>query len=176
MIRKFKWFWLWQDDKEEAWVGEMSRQGLHLKSVGLLGQYVFEKGEPREFAYFMSFAAQPEDDKTLQEEGWERVGQLGAWQYWRKVLNPGETREISPGLKRHKYQKVLGLLIIFLPIFIVLMTRADNIIQRYQHWSIEVLFGAFYVFFLLYIFAILTIVRRVTTLQRNAGKGDRKPD
>ena len=44
-----KWFWPWQDEKEETWLGEMSREGWHLRSVKLLCSYSFEKGEPASF-------------------------------------------------------------------------------------------------------------------------------
>ncbi|HLE51739.1 MAG TPA: hypothetical protein VI755_06730 [Anaerolineales bacterium] len=27
MIRKFRWFWPWQDENEEAWLKEMSQEG-----------------------------------------------------------------------------------------------------------------------------------------------------
>jgi len=26
-IRVFRWFWAWEDDREEAWLGEMARRG-----------------------------------------------------------------------------------------------------------------------------------------------------
>jgi hypothetical protein len=26
-IRKFKWYWAWQDEKEERWLSEIAQQG-----------------------------------------------------------------------------------------------------------------------------------------------------
>ena len=32
-IKKTKWFWAWEDEKEEAWLSEMASEGLHLETV-----------------------------------------------------------------------------------------------------------------------------------------------
>jgi len=32
-ISKIKWFWAWQDEKEEAWLSNMARDGWHLKGL-----------------------------------------------------------------------------------------------------------------------------------------------
>jgi hypothetical protein len=173
-VRKFKWFWIWQDDKEEVWLRKMSEQGLHLKSTGLLGQYLFERGERREYSYQLDFMTESkkQDDyvRALQDAGCEYVGRLGSWHNWRKAIKPGETPEIHPDpeSKIQKYQRVLGVLIIFLPIFTVLITRADDVMSRYEHWGIGIIFGVFYAFFLMYIFALLMIFRRILTLKRTA--------
>jgi hypothetical protein len=40
-MRKNKWFWAWNDDKEKAWLGQMASEGWHLVSLGLPGTYIF---------------------------------------------------------------------------------------------------------------------------------------
>jgi len=55
IIRKSKWFWAWQDEQEEKWLSEMSRQGLHLQRPVVFGQYIFERDERREYAYRLDF-------------------------------------------------------------------------------------------------------------------------
>ena len=47
-MKKFKLFWAWEDDKEEKWLGEMSRLGWHLEAPGFPGFYYYAKGEPRD--------------------------------------------------------------------------------------------------------------------------------
>jgi len=174
LVSKFKWFWIWQDDKEEAWLGEMSQQGLHLKMPGLFGRYLFERGEPRRYTYQMDFMLQTKKYKDslreLQRAGWEYVGQLSNWHYWRKAIQAGEQPEIhlDAASKIQKYQRVLSFLVIFLPIFIVQITRADEVMNRYEHWSIQVIFGAFYGLFLIYLYAMLMIIRRIAMLKRTA--------
>ncbi len=34
---KFRWFWAWNDDREEEWLGSMSREGWHLSDFGFPG-------------------------------------------------------------------------------------------------------------------------------------------
>lgn len=174
LVVRFKWFWIWQDDKEEAWLTEMSRRGLHLKSLGLFGRYLFERGEAHEYVYFMDLAIgskdRDENTKALENKGWRLIGQLGSTRYWRKEAKTGDAPDVHAerGLLLRKYQHMLGLLLIYLPIFLVLMTRADDITSRYRHWSIEVIFAALYALFLLYIFTILMLSRRILTLRQAA--------
>ena len=50
-IRKFRWFWPWQDQQEEAWLTEMSQSGWHLVSMAGPAVYTFERGETRLYFY-----------------------------------------------------------------------------------------------------------------------------
>ena len=54
-VRKFHWFWPWNDEKEEAWLREMSAQGWHFKTVESPSTYVFEQGEPIDFVYRLDY-------------------------------------------------------------------------------------------------------------------------
>lgn len=45
-----KWFWVWDFEKEEKWLNDMSTRGLQLSGVGLC-KYVFEEGTPGEYSY-----------------------------------------------------------------------------------------------------------------------------
>ena len=54
-LRKFKWFWAWQDEAEEDWLREMSQQGWHLSSVGIPTVYDFESGEPADIVYRLDY-------------------------------------------------------------------------------------------------------------------------
>ena len=49
IITKTKWFWAWQDEKEETWLSEMAHQGLHLDDVPFPGRYQFKSGEPADY-------------------------------------------------------------------------------------------------------------------------------
>jgi len=55
IIHKTKWFWPWQDNLEEAWLAQMSQQGLHLKQAHRLARYDFVKGTPETYAYRLDF-------------------------------------------------------------------------------------------------------------------------
>ena len=62
-IVKHKWFWAWQDDKEEEWLSDMSKQGYHLSKPGFFGRYEFEQREPRNYVYRMDFMTGKKDQK-----------------------------------------------------------------------------------------------------------------
>lgn len=55
LIRKTKIFWPWQDQEEEAWLENMSRQGLRLKRPILPARYEFTPGQPKEYTYRLDF-------------------------------------------------------------------------------------------------------------------------
>jgi len=176
IIRKVKWFWAWQDDKEEAWLGEMARLGLHLKHAGYFGQYTFLQGTPCDVVYRLDFVTNarksPDYFQLFTDAGWEYAGELGGWQYWRKEVRNGERPEIYTDAesKIHKYQRLLAFMVIFIPIFIVNGINYNNRIIRYQNdiFSIfyEVVFFFTFVVFMLIFFSMLMILRRISQLKR----------
>ena len=133
-VRRFKVFWAWQDDKEEAWLREMSLKGLHLSPPLIPCVYTFTRGEPHDDAYRLDYVprmSRAEYGGYLQvfrDAGWKHLGEMLGWQYFRKPVQAGEAPEIytDPESKIQKYKRLLGYLIIFLPIFIVSITRIGD--------------------------------------------------
>ncbi|MBN2393086.1 MAG: DUF2812 domain-containing protein [Anaerolineae bacterium] len=164
-IRKHKWFWAWQDDKEEAWLGQMSQQGYHLASFGFPGFYYFTPGEPRNYVYRLDFVTDTKDYpqylQLFQDAGWEHVGQMGGWQYFRTLAQEGESPEIytDPDSKIQKYHRLLTYLIIFLPIWIVVLTRD----APYPFYDILKLL--YCVITLVFAFAVIQLFRRINQLK-----------
>jgi hypothetical protein len=124
---KTKWFWPWQDEKEEAWLEQMSAGGWHLRSVGLIGRYTFVKGEPRQYTYRLDYMYTDKNKLTeylqiFQDAGWEYVGEMSNWRYWRKLCTGGETPEIFTDneSKIKKYRRVLLYMAFFLFLMIFL--------------------------------------------------------
>jgi hypothetical protein len=168
-ITKFKWFWAWQDEKEEEWLGEMAAQGLHLDGFDFPTLYRFRKGEPVEFVYRLNYPGVIKKDREsylqlFEDTGWEHVCEMGGWVYFRRQIQPGEPTEIFTDVesKVRKYQRVLMYLIIFLPIWLVVgpnfeansMTLFDNVV-----------FVLYTAMTLLWAFAIINLIRRVRQLQ-----------
>lgn len=85
-----KWFWLWDFDKEEKWLAEMSAKGMQLVDIGYC-RYTFEEGAPNEYDYRLELL---EDLPTVQnsieyirfmeETGAEYLGSVNRWVYFRK--------------------------------------------------------------------------------------------
>jgi hypothetical protein len=120
-ITKFRWFWTWQDEKEESWLGEMSSRGYHLSVVSFPGFYKFNGGQPRSYIYrldYQPYFKKDRDDylQIFTDAGWEHIGEMNAWQYFRKEAVPGEQPEIFTDneSKINKYKRLLGYLCIFL--------------------------------------------------------------
>jgi len=132
ITRKYRWFWPWQDEKEELWLREMAKQGLHLVELKYLGQYFFRSGEPSDTVYRLDYQKSPKKEKDaylqlFKDSGWEHVGSRAGWQYFRKPFSPGEPEEIftDTASKVEKYQRQIGGLIIFIPIYMMLMMNID---------------------------------------------------
>ena len=79
-----KWFWVWDFEKEEAWLNEMAMNGWALVAVGFC-KYTFERTEPGEYQVRLELrGADPGYISFLQETGAEYVGRWFQWIYSRK--------------------------------------------------------------------------------------------
>ena len=80
----WKWFWVWDFEKEEAWLNEMAMNGWALVAVGFC-KYTFERTEPGEYQVRLELrGADPGYISFLQETGAEYVGRWFQWIYSRK--------------------------------------------------------------------------------------------
>ena len=165
---EFRWFWAWDDEKEEAWLREMAQKGWHFRGVGFPGYYSFEKGEPRDDVYRLDFMTSMGDKADylalFADAGWEYAGQYGSWQYFRKTMQGGEPPEIFTDneSKATKYRRVLLILVVLLPIYI----NSINIVNRRKGTSFEVLTFILALFMFLYVYAMIQLIRRVTRLMK----------
>ena len=87
-IRKV--FFVWDFEKEEIWLNEMSASGLQLCGVGFC-TYHFEEGAASEYAYRLEMLDYwPTHAKSVQyirfveETGAEYIGSVNRWVYFRK--------------------------------------------------------------------------------------------
>jgi len=84
-----KTFFLWEYEKEEAWLNEMAGEGWMLIRTGFR-KYVFENGTPEEYTYRLELLDKdmhsPESSSYLdflKETGIEVVGKCSHWVYLR---------------------------------------------------------------------------------------------
>ena len=83
------WFWVWDFDKEEEWLGDMALNGWVLESVHWF-TYRFTRCEPGE--YSVRLEMHPGDDgyiNFMEETGAEYVGRVLMWVYFRKKTADG---------------------------------------------------------------------------------------
>jgi len=172
LVTKLKWFWAWQDEKEEAWLAEMARQGLHLNTVPFPGSYQFKSGEPADYVYRLDYQSLKTKDKEsylqlFEDAGWEQVGEMGGWMYFRYQAAKGEAPEIYSDResKIGKYQRVLTYLAIFLPFMIVMMPNITGA-ERYGPFVV-ILEALSFLIMVLLAFGIIQLIRRINQLKRN---------
>jgi hypothetical protein len=167
---KFKWFWAWNDEEEEKWLEEMSQKGWHLEAPGFPGFYRFAKGEPCEFSYRLDFRAGSlksleEYRQICRDAGWEELGRMGSWYYFRKECRDGARPEFfSDSISKvQKYRRLLLFLVIFLPI---LVNGLFLFSRRGRSWPFSLLSIVYVLLFLLFGIAILRLLLRIKKLKK----------
>lgn len=167
-ITRFKWFWAWNDDKEEAWLRQMSLEGWHLRSLGLPGFYTFEAGSPINYVYRLDFqtTSKKETAAYLQlfaDAGWTYLGSMSSWQYFRKEAPAGQAPEIftDNDSKILKYRRLLRFLLTLLPMVMISMINLSD--AKRQFYQVFSLVAA--PLLLLYAYAILRLILRIRQLR-----------
>ena len=165
---KFKWFWAWDDEREEAWLTDMARQGWHLVRPGLFGFYTFEQGESRNVIYRLDYRTSDKDMADyltlFADAGWEHLGTMGGWQYFRKEAREGETAEIytDAASKIQKYRRVLLILVVLLPTFPAALSN-----RLYFGFTFaQIVNGVLFLFMVLYVYAIVRLLLRIRALKQ----------
>lgn len=165
-IKRVRFYGVWQEEKEQEWLESMPAQGWHLCEVFPL-VYTFCRGEPTDYVYrfdFQTDAGLGEDYFQLYEDaGWEHVGQMGGWRYFRTVAPEGELPEIFTDVDSRiaKYKRVLGYLAIFAAVFmgpVSMFAANDGLPDWYAILMIPLI--------LVYIFAIGRLLAMIKMLER----------
>lgn len=86
----YKWFWVWDFEKEEAWLNEMAENGWVLDGVGFC-RYTFIKCEPGEYTVRLEMHQYDREYLDfMAETGAEYVGRMVNWIYFRKRTDKGQ--------------------------------------------------------------------------------------
>ncbi|HUV26132.1 MAG TPA: DUF2812 domain-containing protein [Anaerolineales bacterium] len=168
-LRKFKWFWAWQDEAEENWLRKMANEGWHLSGIGFPTIYDFKLGEPKDTVYRLDYRSYWKMDKEdylqlFRDSGWECVDEMAGWHYFRQLARPGEELEIYTDAesKIGKYQRLLAFLgILMLPLVFAVINLSK---APYGFVPIIQVFNA--LIFVLYVYAIIRILLRIRQLKR----------
>jgi hypothetical protein len=150
----------------------MSKQGYHLSSVGLPGFYTFYKGDPREYTYRLDYQTFRKKDRQeylqlFADAGWEHLGEMGAWQYFRKETKQGETNEIFTDneSKIGKYKRIIYFSSFFYLMCITLFIGRVTGEIPYRWWNaVQILYLLILV---LLTYAIIKLALRIRKLRRS---------
>ncbi|MDX1357467.1 MAG: DUF2812 domain-containing protein [Clostridia bacterium] len=161
-----KWFWAWNDDKEEIFLEDMAAKGYRLVHVGL-GKYTFVEAEPKKIKYQLDFKgiSKMKDDEYLQifeDAGWDCVQRFGGWYYFAREYDD-ETPDLSifndNKSRLEKYRRIILFLVITgFPLYynvIILFPSLDRT---------EFVYPQFYFFFRI-IATILIVLHSVVLLR-----------
>ncbi len=137
-IKQWKIFWAWQDDKEAAWLREMSKKGWHLTHVALF-RYTFEKGNKQDYLYGIDYNLNTKNDiphylEVFTDAGWELAARFSSYYYFRITAKNGS----DPGIfsdnssKIRKYRTTLLVLAaVSFPLWYFLITgRFEELITH----------------------------------------------
>jgi hypothetical protein len=167
-LKQFRWFWAWDDEKEEKWLRDMAKKGWHFTSVSLPGNYYFEQGEPKDYVFRLDYLLQRKDMLTylqiFQDAGWDYMGEMNNWQYFRKEVINGEAPEIFTDneSKSKKYSGFLFIMIVFMPILIINLRNLNDETGTF----FEVVTFITFCLFLLYSYSIIRLGARVLKLRK----------
>jgi len=118
LVRRWKFHWAWEDDKEEQWLEAQARAGLHLVRATPFCRYTFRRGPGQAMAYRLDYnrrvGSDPSYRRLFEDAGWEHALSCMGWEYWRKPVQPGARAEIfsDSASKIEKYKRVLGLIVL----------------------------------------------------------------
>ena len=167
-LKQFRWFWAWEDEKEEAWLRDMAQKGWHFKSVALPGNYTFEQGEPKDYIFKLDYLTDHKDMlnyiQIFQDAGWDYMGEMNNWQYFRKEVVNGEVPDIYSDneSKMKKYQRIMTLLVVFLPIMMINLRNLSGETDPF----FQALTFIFFLFFILYSYGIIRLGMRMIKLKK----------
>ena len=160
----------------------MAETGWHLGSVGLFGSYRFNAGDPAQVVYRLDY--QPttrskelsEYQTVFEDAGWEYVGEMANWQYWRKPSTAGETPEIFTDneSKIKKYQRLL-LYMAFMLVLLIFLGRNMFVGDLTYADVSSIIAGIYFIGRLLYaiiipiyIVVVVKLFLRINQLKRKA--------
>ncbi len=130
-------FLAWHDDREEAWLRDMARQGWHLRRPSLF-RYVFDRGAPADVVYKLDYnvllrGRREEYEALFRAAGWEHVGEIANWHYFRTLAGEGADPDIFTDTDSRvaKYRRVIWVLLLLLPSQFFLISRLAE-----HTWSI----------------------------------------
>ena len=130
----WKWFWVWDFEKEEDWLNEMAMNGWVLDGVGWC-TYHFVRCEPG--GYSVRLEMHPYDESYLafmEETGAEYVGRVMMWIYFRKKTAEGPFNLFSDIDSRIGHLNKIGRILAIIGFGNLLIGVANSISAAHIGW------------------------------------------
>ena len=96
VVRKFKLWFVWQEEQHQQWLEGMAREGLHLRDTNAACMHTFVRGAPADVVYRWDVRqrSDPHYQQLFRDAGWELVATTVGWHCWRKARAAGQGNEI----------------------------------------------------------------------------------
>ena len=106
-MNKFKLFFIWQDDKEEAWLNDLSAKGQRLDSVSFPFTYHFSSDASKKYTHHLNAPKGPDTSPeafkdTYQKSGWKHIGRMNGWHYFQKEVASEDEPVLDWGNKQKR--------------------------------------------------------------------------
>ena len=171
-MNKLKFFFIWQDDKEEAWLNDLSTKGQRLDSVSFPFTYHFSSDASKKYTHHLNAPKGPETSleafkETFQKSGWKHIGRMNGWHYFQKEASSGDEPVLDWGnkTKADKYQGYMMALVGLLPFLLIIFPALG---RRFAPPLFDVLRIAYFFFLALYTLITFKVYRRVNQLRDNS--------
>ena len=137
--KEYRWFWVWDYEKEEQWLNEMAALGWALVEVGFC-QYTFEKSECNEYTIRLEMHPYDEDYVNFMEQtGAEYIGRVLQWIYFRRKSELGRfdifsdiDSKLSHISKIHRMVRTLGIANLLIGIANLLVGNANSFVAAFN--------------------------------------------
>jgi hypothetical protein len=167
-IKKFKLFLASDIEKEEAWLTEMSKKGLHLKDYKLF-TYVFEEDPNRSYVYQTDFRPQATEDyfQLYEDAGWEYVTDaVNLFHYFRTDASEPNIGKLYTD-KESIQESFKRMMTFYLSLFFMLLVAQSGILLTWQGRIIQYIAAALVlIVIVLYVYMLLALRKRVNFYRR----------
>ena len=173
--REFKFFTIFEYDKEEQYLRQMHNNGWRFTGVTGIGTYHFEQCEPEDVIYRLDYKNFKQTEEYMQltkDFGWECFTKCVGWLYFRKPVQADEEEAeelFSDNISRVEMAqqvartRLIPITVIFLCCIIPNLLNAVN--SRIGGFS--VFFGIFFgVMFIIYLYLIIYCGIKLTMIRK----------
>lgn len=177
MKKEFRYFSIFEQDKEEEYLRQKNKEGWHLIKVTGLGNYYFEKCEPEDVVYQLDYnqdglAHKDEYVQMYEDCGWEYIMDFVGYSYFRKPVSQMNGKEeifcdndSKLEMMNRVYKgRILPLLISF---FLIAIPQFMNNAFSLYNYKAATVFGLLIIFFIL----VLTVcIVKYNKYKKRVGK------
>ncbi|WP_010098396.1 DUF2812 domain-containing protein [Ornithinibacillus scapharcae] len=167
-VRKFRLFIAPNIDKEEQWITEMSRKGLHLVKYEYF-TYVFEEDPTKSYVYQIDFRQEAKRDyfQLYEDAGWEYVtNSMSIFHYFRADSSEASVQKLYTDNEsiQDSFKRMISFYLLIFGLFLVSQL---GLVVSWKGYLIQyIVAGMDIVFIVLYLYLFYAINKRIDFYRR----------